>query len=69
VALTARLEAAPFQNKIKTGVFQQTVKPGFILRHLWRGWKPRHFKTKSKTPQAVVAAPLQETDKMGFTVC
>jgi len=27
VALTARLEAAPFQNKIKTGVFQQTVKP------------------------------------------
>jgi hypothetical protein len=29
-ALTARLEAAPFQNKIKTGVFQQTVKPVLI---------------------------------------
>jgi len=35
VALTARLEAAPFQNKTKAGVFQQTVKP-------------RPFKTKSK---------------------
>ena len=31
VALTARLEAATFQNKIKTGVFQQTVKPAFLL--------------------------------------
>jgi hypothetical protein len=35
VALTARLEAAPFQNKIKTGVFSKLLKP-------------RPFKTKSK---------------------
>ena len=27
MALTARLEATPFQNKIKTGDFQQTVQP------------------------------------------
>jgi hypothetical protein len=32
VALTARLEAAPFQNKIKTEVFQQTVKPKAFMR-------------------------------------
>jgi len=32
VTLTVRLEAAPFQSKIKSGVFQQTVKAELRLR-------------------------------------
>jgi hypothetical protein len=33
VALTARIEAAPFQSKIKSEIFQQTVQPLGLARH------------------------------------
>jgi len=33
VALVARLEAAPFQSKIKSEIFQQTVQPLGLARH------------------------------------
>jgi hypothetical protein len=55
VALTAQLEAAPLQNKIKTGVFQQTVKPGLILRALTARLHP--FKTGWKRFERVWLKP------------
>ncbi len=45
VALTARLEAAPFQNADDIGLFPQPVKPPLISLYLRRGLKPRPFKT------------------------
>jgi hypothetical protein len=47
-AYTARLEAAPFQNKVKSGVSSATVKSALILWHIRHGFKPRPFKTRSK---------------------